>query len=237
MLGGVGPAGEPQSLGERPGVHGRVMGQRGVLAVLHEAAAGCLGQLQCLPHHLVVGHAVAVVGEGDRPGRGEGVEVGDLTALPASCRAGDHEDAGGAGVVPALVDGLHEAGLVEGGAGGGHAADGGEAAVNGGLGAGGDGLVVLGIGLAEVDVRLDQPGRDNAPLGVNPPGVTGRAGLSDLDYDAVGDEHIGVAVVPAGRIDDPAPMDEQRAHGPVRIVGGRESFRAAPLPRQPPSPR
>jgi hypothetical protein len=105
-----------------------------------------------------------------------------------------------------------------------HGADRGEAALGGGGGAGGDRLLVVLAWLAQVDVDIDQAGRDDQPAGVD--GLArsiALAGRRDRRHPPVPDDQVGNAIDPIRRVDQ-APAGDRRypAHAalplPARCV-------------------
>ena len=82
LLGGGGPAGQPEPRGDLALVELRALGQPRLLGVLGDDPVECLDVLQGPPHQQRVGDAEAVVGEDADPGSGvgHGAELGQLLA-------------------------------------------------------------------------------------------------------------------------------------------------------------
>ena len=98
-------------------------------------------------------------------------------------------------------------------------ADGGEAAGRGGHGAGAHRLLVLLPGLAQVDVDVDQPGRDHQPGGVERLGVLRRLDAAVEPGDAaVLDQQVERLVEVLAGIDHPAAMDQKFRHAQARLL-------------------
>ena len=89
-----------------------------------------------------------------------------------------------------------------------HRDDRGEPAERGGAGAGLDRLGLLRARLAEVDLDVDEAGRDDAALGVEHRRARpARRARADLGDHAVAHEHVGVAL--AGLVEDAPAADQQ----------------------------
>jgi hypothetical protein len=147
---------------------------------------------QGLAHDAVFEDGVAVVGDGHCAGGLDGRIVVDGLALRSARGRGDGKDANGR----AALRRLHPAGnlrRVVHRDGVGHGRNGGESARRGRRRAGGDGLLVALAGLAQVDVHVDQAGRDGQAGGVQNFGAVGLlqlAGAGDLGHAAVLEQNV-----------------------------------------------
>ena len=110
----------------------------------------------------------------------------------------------------ALHDRGHDLGVVERRRGVGHRDDSGEPAERGGAGAGLDGLGLLLARLAEVDLDVDEPGRDDAAFGIEDLRTHRRVeARPDLLDPAVAHEHVGDLVALARLVEDATTPDDE----------------------------
>ena len=103
-------------------------------------------------------------------------------------------------------------------------------------GAGADVFLVLVAGLAQVAVEIDEPGHDPLAADVDHLDVAPRAGrraLSDPGDRAVLDEHVGLRINTARRIDDSA-ASEQEIHVRREPLIGVRGSRVKESPPAPP---
>src|SRR5690606_14496866 len=152
--------------------------------------------------------------------------LGELLALEAARDGADREKARAAGGFGALKHRPGDGGIVVHRAGVRHGADGGEPARRGGLEPRGDVFLVFVSGLSEMNVDVDEAGRDDAPLGVDDLGAFWRGNLriDSLDHAAF-DEEIFLGVDSIRRIDDPTALNEPHDERAYRS-GRPESTRA-----------
>ncbi len=120
------------------------------------------------------------------------------------CTHGKHM--GEARALGLAIDELDARIVVERRLGVGHAADGGEPAGDRRGGAGGDGFFFFLAGLAEVDMRIDQAGADDAARGVEQAGIGAevrRGHITHMHDAAIVDDQIGGAVEFLSGVDHP----------------------------------
>ena len=130
---------------------------------------------------------------------------------------GKHVDDGVA--LGALDDVAGDGGVVVDGRGVGHAADGGESTGGGGARAAFDGLGVFEAGLAQMDVHVDEAGRDDEAGGVEFGGAGGVEILADGGDAAVFDSDVADGVQTAGRVHHAAVANDQFRHCRVNFQG------------------
>ncbi len=163
LLGGGGPAGQPEPRGDDALVRLGADGEPVVLGVLgdHDVERG--GVLQRPAHDHRVGDAAAVVGEHAHLGAAvrHGAELGHLGALEAHGDRADRVHVDEADLVAAAAHVLADDVAVGDRIGVGHGEDGGEAAQRCGGRAGRDGLGLLAAGLAQVRVQVDEAGQQD----------------------------------------------------------------------------
>ena len=211
-FGGIAAQAEPE--GHGAGVHDGTVREAGVLGVLRNGQAEAAGAQECGAHHGWIEDGLSVVGEAERSGRGEGLEVGEFRAPAAEGGGGHGEEAYGriAGRVEHPGQG---GGTVVDRQGVWHGHDGGEATGGGGAGSGGDGLLVGLAGFAEVDVDVDEAGRDNEAGSVDDldfANLGKGSRLVDGKDEAIADEDVSRLVHAGGRVDDVAAGNNKVAH-------------------------
>ena len=186
--------------------------------------------LERAPHHAGVGDAIAVVGEDPHAEVVELAQRRELLPARATARdaAGDPHVA--RRVAAPFEHRLHDAGVVERRVGVRHAHDRGEASERGAARAGVDGLAVFAARFAEVNLDVDEPGRDDRVARVEHGRARRRVDAgADLGDDPVAHEHVGDPL--AGLVDDAPALQE---HHRVRQPGlpSRGSRRAPPCGRR-----
>ena len=156
--------------------------------------------MQRAAHQPGRGDGHAVVGEGDRAGVGQLAHLGQL--LPALASRDRGEEAGRhRRVLPRGLDESAECrGRVDDRIGVRHREDRAVTAGRGGRSAARDGLLVLAAGRAEVDVRVDEGGRKDEPVGLEDAVLVCVDLLGDLGDRPVVDAHLEPRVDPLHRI-------------------------------------
>ena len=154
------PAAQPELAGYLALVGAGALGEQRVLAVLGEQHVLACRVLECAPHNLRIGHALAVIREhGDV---GEAVlhqpELGECGALEPLGDGADGVDIYEPVLFALEVDRLGDNRVIIHRLCVGHGHDRGEAATSGSPRAGFDCLGVLTPRLAEVHVNIDEPG-------------------------------------------------------------------------------
>ena len=215
-LGFDGHAAEAEAEGDRARVHAASGGEAGVFGVLGDGEAEAARSEEGGAHDAVFEDGPTVVGEAYGAGFGEGFKVREVLAEAAQGGSGHGEEVdlrlsfggehplqGGDGVVDGECVG--------------HGDDAGEATGGGGGGAGGDGLLVGLAGFAEMDVNVDETGRDDEAGGVEDfggfHGVEGAGGFDGGDAP-LADEEVARGVEICGGIDEVAAGDEYVLHVP-----------------------
>ena len=162
LFGAAGDALEAEHRADRAFVHRAALAQGGVFAMGEDGEVELDAEFHGLAHDEGTLDGEFFVTGGHDPGLLHGGEVGKFEAVHASGEGtdGGHEDAAGFGRGGFIEDEIDEGRVVQRGVGVGHAADRGVAPGGGGLGAGRDGFLVGRAGLAEVDVGVDEAGRD-----------------------------------------------------------------------------
>ena len=155
------PAAQAESRAPVAFVHDAIGNERIILAVIENREIEHAGVFEGAAHEFVILDAFAVVGDGDDAGLFEGTDGGEFFASDA---LGD--GAGDVNIDEAFARGFFAnqrdgAGGVDRGRRIRHAQDRGESTARGGLRAGGDGFLGGLAGFAEVDVGIDQTGRDD----------------------------------------------------------------------------
>ena len=195
--------GDAQAARPLPFVHGTPSGQRVHLAVLGQDHPQSGGVLHGPAHEPGILHAIAVIGEQAHAQRGHFGYGGQPVPLAA------HSD-GARGVHIARCRAaqrqhfLHHRGTVDGRVGVGHGHHRAEPAPHGGPAPRLDGLGLLGTGLAQMGVHVDQSGGHHAAGGVQRL-ITRQIGADGNDAVVV-DHHIGHPL--AGLIDHPPALDD-----------------------------
>jgi hypothetical protein len=211
-LGRARPAAQPQQRGHGPFVHRGLLGEAGLLAVVDHGQRERLRVLQRAAHDARAGDGTPVVRDRDAAGLAQVAVLGQLLAPRPARDGADRVDAHGALGARALQDRARDAGRVVDGLGVGHRADGREPARGRRPGAGRDRLLVLAARLGQVRVQVDEAGAHHATAHVD----RGRALRLDPAAqrgDApVLDAHVGGPVPTLRGIDDPAALQDQRAH-------------------------
>ena len=199
-------AAEAELEGDRAEIHAGALGHAGVFSMLDDAEAYARGRGKDFAHDAVFEDGVAIVGDGYCAGGLEGRVVVEDFALGAASGRADGKDAHGC----AALGRLHPAGdfrrVVDGG-GVGHGGHGGKSARGSSGGAGGDGFLVGLAGLAQVDVNVDEAGRDGEAGGIEDFSAVGQlelAGSSDLGNAAVLEQNVFCGVDAGGGIDEVA---------------------------------
>ena len=181
-----------------------------------------LGILQGPQHDGRVLHAVAVVGEPAGPRFGHHPHLGQLDPL-AFLRDRAHDvDMGLTGLAALAVHVLDVGLALDGGIRVRHADDRREAGRHGRRGTAGDRLLFFVARVAEMDVNIDQAGRDQLARGVDDPRnglLNGSIEVADLGHLAVGDQNVARLVQSIGRIDHPPVLDQKliRHSAPVPL--------------------
>ena len=176
-----------------------------------------------IPHEVGVVYVAAVVGQGNRPCRLQGLGIGGF--LPAQAQG-----QGGDGVYPHAVGRFRPVqhifdllGAVHRRAGVGHAGHGGDAPPGGGGAAGEDVLLISKPGVPQVDVHIHQPGGHHQPGGVDGPvGLAGQAVLHQSDPSVL-QQHVLKLDVSRNRVDHPAVFN-QKTHSFLRSISGACRF-------------
>ena len=217
------PAHEPQSGGERSGVHDGAAGHRRNLAVLHEARVVFVDCFQHRTHHGIVLDAVAVIGDAYRTSFDEFADGGTFSTSSTDRAAPDGVDPGKVGFTGAVIDVLDPARRIEGRDGVWHAGDGGESSSDRCRRARLDGLLVelSLVGVPEMHVDVQQARADDAALGLDHVAADrmGRGAGFDGRDATIDDQHISGRVEFAGGIDDPASTNQQGSHGCIVPAG------------------
>ena len=178
-----------------------------VLAVIHERQIEHFGIFAGASHQLVALHTVAVVGDGDHPGLGEGTDGGEGFAFHVDGDTAGREHVHDGVAFDHILDILDRAGIARGGRGVGHANHGGKATGGRTVGTGRD-VFLMGLArLAEVNVDVDQPRAGYEIGAVDDLGLLFVRGGKSIDDDAVLDEEIAYRIALVGRIDDPGFFD------------------------------
>ena len=179
----------------------------GVLLVERDLKAGERLVLERAAHDAGALDGQAVVGEADRSGVAQLGHVGELLAAHAARDRGDEADWDGCVRLRALAEGLDRGRSVHRRLGVGHADDPAVAAGGGRAAARLDVLLVLAPGRAEVDVRVEERGHGEKPVGV---------------------DHLGAfaasAMPAAGQLGDAAVADDDVVRG-VDVGAGVEDAR------------
>ena len=174
-------------------VHHAALGEFEDLGVDEHGLAEHLAVFERPPHDLGGVDRRAVVGERDRAALDQPAELGQFLPLAVLGHRADREDVAVAGALGLLDDELGGHARVEGRLGVRHARDRRDAAGDGRGRAGGDGLVLLAARLAQVDVHVDEAGRDDQPGAVEGP-VGGRRDCGAEPRTAVGEPEVGDGV-------------------------------------------
>lgn len=203
-----GPAGQAERGAHVAFVHDAFADEVDVLAMVHDGEVEHFGVFQGAPHEFVVLDATAVVGEGDDARFGHRADGGEFFAREAFGDGPGWEDVDasfGAGFVQYPPD---HAGAVDGGGGIGHANDAGEAARCRCFRAAADGFLCGLPRLAEVDMDVDQAGRDDEPGAVDFLDGIAKGNSGVIGDAAVDDQEVGDFVTVIGRVDNAAIAEE-----------------------------
>ena len=186
---------------------------------------GCSGE--SFAHDVVFENRAAIVSDGDGASgfeRGEVVSASPFDPRVAAAMGKTRTDA------PAF-GGLHparELRRVIDGSRVGHGGDGGESAGGGGRGAGGDGFFVGLAGLAEMNVNVDEAGRDDQARGVEDFRAVFAfelAGGGDFGDATVFEKDVFGGVDACGGIDEMAVEEGERCHA-AAFLCARRAMRA-----------
>ena len=177
--------------------HGKAEGSRG----FHGA-----------PHHARIHHRPAVVGNGDDARLLHQSDGGKFFAGAVLGDGADGKHVHDGVALGALDDVAGDGGVVVDGRRVGHAADGGESTGGGGARAALDGLGVFEAGLAQMDVHVDEAGRDDQSGGVEFGGAGGIDVLADGGNAAVFDGDVADRVQTTGRVHHAAVANDQFRH-------------------------
>jgi hypothetical protein len=161
------PAGQAQHGAPVALVHDAARGEIVVLAMIERKEVEHAGVIERAAHDLVVLDAMAVVGQRDHAGLEERADGRELLAFHADRDAAGGEDIHAGRFVGALAHERNGVGAVRGRIRIRHGQDAGEAAGRRGARAGGDGFLLRAARFAQVDVHVDQAGRDDEALRVD----------------------------------------------------------------------
>jgi hypothetical protein len=203
------PAGQAEHGAPVALVHDAAGGEVVVLAMVEGEEVEHAGVIERAAHDLVVLDAMAVVGERDHAGLVERADGRELLALHADGDAAGGEDVDAGRFERALAHERDGVRAVRGRVGVGHGQDAGEAARRRRARAGGDGFLLAAARFAQVDVHVDEAGRDDEALRVDDGhgGILRRGGaFGDASVD---DEEIADFVPARGGIDDPSAANEK----------------------------
>ena len=163
-------------------------------------------------HHRRIGNTIAVVGEGHRTDLGHAPDRRKPLAAPFVCCATDDKDTRPVGLLGLVLNKLNHLGRVDRRVGVGHAADAREPALDRGRSAAGHRLVMLGIGLPQMDVDVDQTRGHDAAVRVDSFGLARRRNPSDSRDHAVADQHVRSFVKAAAGVDHAPALDQDMRH-------------------------
>ena len=210
-------AGQAQSGRDGPFVHRRSPRETRILRVLNHRHCEESGVLERPAQQVPVADPVPVVGKRDRAGAPHFPELGELLP-PAAARDGpDRIDARGPGFRAPRRDECGHGAVVVDRVRIRHRADRREAAGRRGGCAGCDRLRVFAPRLAQVDVEIDEPGKDEQPRGVKDEGAVVGEPLVHRFHPAVAQENVERAVPAVSRVHDGASADQEIArHVPSR---------------------
>ena len=213
VLGGAGDARQAEERRRVALVHDAAAGEAEVLGVLHHRQAVVLGVEQRAAHQLGVHHRLAVVGDRHRAGGGHLADLRQLLPLEPFRHRADRIDAGEAVTLRLAADVLRDRAVIV-RTGTVFAMQ--QTAVKPPAAAaivpGAHRLLVLLPRLAQVDVDVDEAGRDDEAGGVDDLGVLGHGEtLLQPRHLAVLDQHVDEGVEVLARVDDAAAAD-QRDH-------------------------
>ena len=208
LLGRRRHAAQPQQRRRRALVGDPAVGEGGVLAVVDDRHAAHGGVLEGAPHQDRVGHGAPRVGDGNASGVAQLADGREPPPRPPLGHRPDRVDPREARLGRLREDEAGHAGLVVRGLGVGQAGDRGEAAGNGRRDPRGDRLLVLGPGLAQVDVHVDEARTHHAAWrDVHDRGPRlDRQIAADPRHPAAPDQHVGGAVDAGDGVDDAPPL-------------------------------
>src|SRR6266849_7134120 len=146
-------------------VHGAAFGHARIFRVLNHAKIDLRRQAQRLTHHRVIEDGLAVVGDAHGSGTLQSAEISEHSAFAGMSRGADRENIDHRAALWLLEPG-YPVRRVDDGLGIGHATYGSETSGRGGSGPGGDGLLVALAGLAQMDMQVDESGRDDQATSV-----------------------------------------------------------------------
>ena len=163
----AGMPGRPEDQRDQPLVHHAALGQLADFGVVQDRLVEHQAIFERPAHQLRIVDRRAVVAEGDGPGPDELADFGQFLAFAVLADAGHDEDVAMVGPGGLVLDEFDGGLAVDRRLGVGNAGDRGETAGQGGGGAGVDRFVLLASRLAQMDVHVDQPGRDDLARGVD----------------------------------------------------------------------
>ncbi len=203
----------PRTVGDRPLVHCRSLGQGRLLAVVDHRKVEGARVLERAAHHPRAGHRVAVVRHGHAAGLAQVAVLGQLLALRLAGDGSDRVDAHHGGGAGSLQDRARHLRPIVDRRGVGHGADGREPASRCGPRPCGDGLLVLPPRLPQMDVDVDESRADDLPAHVQNLGAPRLGSRGDLGYPPVLQQDVEIVVDATGGVDDAAALEQEtRAH-------------------------
>ena len=202
-------AGEPELRRDLALVHLAGARERRLLAVHGDRPARDGAVLERAPHERRRDDRTAVVGEAGGARVGELAHLGQLAALRALGDRGEEADRHLGLGLGTLDERTEHCGRVDDRLGVGHGEDGAEAAGGGRPRAGRDRLLVLAAGRAQVDVRIDERGREHEAGCVDDAMAVRLDVRSELRDHAVVHAHVEHGVHAAGGIDDARAADDE----------------------------
>ncbi len=164
-------------------------------------------------HHARIHHGAAVVGNGDDAGIFHQSNGCEFFARAVLCNGSDGKDVDDGMTLRTFDDVAGDRGIVVYRRRVGHAANGGEASGRGGARSAFDGLGVLKARLAQMNVHIDEAGRDNESRGVDLVCAGGVEILSDGSDAATFDRDVAHRVETAGRVHHAAVANDKFRHG------------------------